>query len=61
MEVRLGYSADTLVLKTKPKNRKKEKGKRKLLPDSPVAGIKAEIKWLHAELGLVAHACHPST
>lgn len=27
MEVRLGYSADTLVLKTKPKKRKKEKGK----------------------------------
>lgn len=34
-----------LLLKTKPKKRKKEKGKRKLLPDSPVAGIKAEIKW----------------
>lgn len=41
-----------LVLKTNPKNH---------LLQSPLAGINAEIEWLHANLGLVAHACHPST
>lgn len=41
-----------LVLKINPQ---------KHLLQSLRAGINAEIEWLHAKLGLVAHACHPST